>query len=130
VIPATADAVEVNPGAGKASLKMFNVPVEDAHDLANALTGGKGFASLSIPPIAAVPATVSFDIEWEGIIERAIVTNENEDFTGQYVRTGATIEWSASNALGFAFTSTPGTAINVYSVVGHERNGVFFHGRE
>jgi len=109
---------------------MANVPVIDAHDLANALTGGKGLASMSIPPVAPVPATVSFDIEWSGVLERAIVTNENEDFTGQYVKTGATISWSASEA-GFAFTSEPANpARNIYSVVGHERNGVFFHGRE
>ena len=128
MIPTTPDAVEVNPGAGTASLRMANVGVIDAHDLANALTGGKGFASMSIPPIAPVPAIVSFDIEWSGAFERAIVINENEDFSGQYVKTNATIEWSASEA-GFAFTSNPAsTSINVYSVVGHERNGVFFHG--
>jgi hypothetical protein len=55
--------------------------------------------------------------------------DENEDFTGEFVKTNGTIEWSASEA-GFAFTSSPAnTSINVYSVVGHERNGVFFHGR-
>ena len=130
MIPATRDAVEVNPGAGRASLHMANVQVIDAHDIANALTGGKGFPSMSIPPIAPVPAVVSFDIEWSGVFERAIVINENEDFSGHYIKTNATIEWSASEA-GFAFTSNPAsTSINVYSVVGHERNGVFFHGRK
>ena len=129
MIPATPDAVEVNPGAGRASLHMANVPVWDEHDIANALTGGKGFPSMSIPPIARVPAVVSFDIEWSGVLERAIVINEDQDFTGQYVKTNGTIEWSASEA-GFAFTSNPAdTSINVYSVVGHELNGVFFHGR-
>ena len=109
---------------------MTDVPVMDAHDLANALTGGKGFANPPIPPVAPVPATVSFDIEWNGVIERAIVTNEDEDFTGQYVRTGATIQWS-SNEAGFQFISeAPNPARNLYSLVGHERNGVFFHGRQ
>ena len=129
VISVPTDVVEVDPGAGTASVHMANVPVMDAHDLANALTGGKGLASPPIPPIAPVQATVSFDIEWGGVIERAIITNENEDFTGEYVRTGATIEWSSSEA-GFAFTSEPANpARNIYSVVGHERNGVFFHDR-
>jgi hypothetical protein len=108
---------------------MTDVPVMDAHDLANALTGGKGFVNPPIAPFAPVPATVSFDIEWNGVMERAIVTNDDEDFTGQYVRTGATIQWS-SNEAGFQFTSeAPNPARNLYSVVGHERNGVFFHGR-
>jgi hypothetical protein len=111
VISATPDAVEVNPGAGRASLHMANVQVKDEHDIANALTGGKGFPSMSIPPIAPVPAIVSFDIEWSGVLERAIVINENEDFTGEYVKTNGTIEWSASEA-GFAFTSNPANTVN------------------
>jgi hypothetical protein len=108
---------------------MANVPVIDAHDVANALTGGKGLANPPVPPIAPVPATVSFDIEWSGVMERAIVTNEDGDLTGQYVRTGATVQWSSTEA-GFQFISeAPNHARNLYSVVGHERNGVFFHGR-
>lgn len=130
VISAPSDVVDVNPGAGTASLRMSNVPVMDFHDIGNALTDGHGLPSMSIPPIAPVPALVSFDIEWSGVIERAIITNENEDFTGQYVRTGATIQWSSSEA-GFAFTSEPPNPDrNLYSVVGHERNGVFFHARQ
>jgi hypothetical protein len=74
-----------------------------------------------------VPATVSFDIEWSGAISREKVTNEAENFTGQFIETGATISWSASEA-GFSFASeAPNAARNVYSVIGRERNGVFFH---
>jgi len=109
---------------------MVDVPVMDFHDLANALTNGHGLASPPVPAIPPVSATVSFDIEWGGVIERAIITNENEDFTGQYVRTGATIQWSSKQA-GFEFLSEPpNPARNLYAVVGHERNGVFFHGRQ
>lgn len=130
LISAPDDVVQVSPGSGTASLRMIDVPVMDFHDLANALTDGKGFGNPPISPMPPVPATVSFDIEWGGVIERAIVTNENEDFTGQYVRTGATIQWS-SNQAEFAFISEPpNPARNLYSVVGHERNGVFFHGRQ
>jgi hypothetical protein len=130
LISAPKDVVQVGPGSGSASLHMIDVPVMDFHDLANALTGGKGFPNPPIPPIAPVPATVSFDIEWSGVIDRAIVTNEDQDFTGQYVQTEATIQWS-SNQAGFAFVSEPpNPARNLYSVVGHERNGVFFHGRQ
>ena len=77
--------------------------------------------------VDSVPATVSFDIEWSGVIAREKVTNETQDFTGQFVETVATIKWSASQA-GFLFVSEePNPARNFYSVIGHERNGRFFH---
>jgi hypothetical protein len=111
---------------------MRDVPVMDAHDLLNNLTHGMGFSGmgLNIPPIAPVPATVSFDIEWSGVITSAKVINEMQNFRGNYVRTGATIQWSAepSEQGGFAFQSEPANpARNRYSIIGHEQNGVFFH---
>lgn len=106
---------------------MDNVPVTDAHDLLNNLTGGRGFANPPIPPVAPVPATVSFDIEWSGIISSAMIVNEMQNFRGNFVQTGGTISWSANQA-GFTFTSEPpNPARNLYSVIGHEQNGVFFH---
>jgi hypothetical protein len=49
-----------------------------------------------------------------------------QDFTGQFILTGATIQWSAEQP-GFRFDSeAPDPARNVYSVIGHERNGAFF----
>jgi hypothetical protein len=75
-----------------------------------------------------VPATVSFDIEWSNVLEQAKVTNEDQGFTGQFWKTGATIKWS-SNQAGFSFDSeAPDPARNIYSVIGHIHNGVFFHG--
>ena len=74
-----------------------------------------------------VPVTVSFDIEWSGVVAWEQVTNEMQDFTGQFVETAATINWSANQA-GFLFVSEkPNPARNFYSVIGHERNGFFFH---
>jgi hypothetical protein len=106
---------------------MNNVSLNDAHDLANNLTNGHGFPSMGIPPIAPVPATVSFDIEWSGIVSSAKIVNEMQNFRGQFVQTGGTIAWSAAQA-GFMFTSeAPIPGRNLYSVIGHEQNGVFFH---
>jgi hypothetical protein len=102
----------------------------DAHDLLNNLTGGQGFTGLglNIPPIAPVPASVSFDIEWSGVITSGKVVNEMQTFRGNYVRTGATIDWSASSQGGFTFVSEPpNPERNRYSIIGHEQNGVFFH---
>ena len=132
VIPISQDAIQADLDNGIASLRMRDVPVADAHDLLNNLTGGKGFTGmgLNIPPIAAVPATVSFDIEWSGVIATAKVVNEMQTFRGNYVRTGATINWSANPSMqgGFAFQSeAPNRARNRYSIIGHEQNGVFFH---
>jgi len=130
VIPAPHDAIQADLDNGVASLRMSNVPVSDAHDLLNNLTNGHGFPSQGIPPIAAVPATVSFDIEWSGISDSAKIVNETQNFRGQFVRTGATIQWSAQQA-GFTFQSeSPNPARNFYSVIGHEQNGVFFHPEE
>ena len=127
VISAPHDAVQVRLGSGTASVQMSDVPVLDAHDIANALTGGLGSTNPPIPPIAAVPATVSFDIEWSNVLEQAKVTNEMQAFTGQFWKTGATIKWS-SNQAGFSFDSeAPNPTRNIYSVIGHEHSGAFFH---
>ena len=132
MIPTSHDAIQADLDNGIASLSVRDVPVRDAHDLLNNLTGGQGFTGmgLNIPPIAPVPATVSFDIEWSGVITTARVVNEMQTFRGDYVRTGATINWSAEPSMqgGFAFQSeAPNPARNRYSIIGHEQNGVFFH---
>ena len=119
--------MEIHFGAGVASLRMRDVPVMDAHDLYNNLTNGEGYPPLGIPPIAPVPATVSFDIEWSGITDREKVVNVMQNFRGQFVKTGATIDWSAESA-DFAFRSeNPDPSRNLYAVIGHEQNGIFFH---
>ena len=119
--------MEINFGAGVASLRLRNVPVMDAHDLYNNLTKGQGYPPLGVLPVAPVPATVSFDIEWSGITDRAKVVNVLQNFRGQFVKTGATIDWSAESP-DFVFNSeSPNPDRNLYSVIGHEQNGVFFH---
>jgi hypothetical protein len=112
---------------GEASLRLLDVSVTDAHDLYNNLTNGHGYPPLGVPPVAPVPATVSFDIKWSGITDSANIVNIMQNFRGQFVKTGATIDWSAQSA-NFAFQSeVPNPARNLYSVIAHEQNGVFFH---
>jgi hypothetical protein len=119
--------VEIHFGEGMASLRLHDVPVMDAHDLYNNLTNGHGFPPLGVPPVAPVQAMVSLDIEWSGIIDSAKVVNVMQNFRGQFVKTGATIDWSAESA-NFAFQSeSPNPARNLYALIGHEQNGVFFH---
>ena len=105
-----------------------SLAVSDAHDLANSLTHGAGIVTpaFTIPPIAAVPASVSFDVEWSGEISRETVVNEMQQFRGDFIKTGSTIKWSSIQN-GFSYESEdPNPARNVGATMGRERNGVFF----
>jgi len=110
-----ASAVDVNPGAGRASFTASNMPMPDYGDFVN-----------SILPGPSVPAVVSFDIRWFEIQDRTNRTNTDEGFAGEFVVTKATAEWS-SRQDGFEFRSDPAaTSVSEHAIVGHERNGVFF----
>ena len=72
---------------------------------------------------SSVPATASLEIRWR--TERLIIDSQNR-FSGKYFGNGATIKWSA-NQDGFQFVSDPlETNVNEFSLIGDERNGVFF----
>jgi len=73
---------------------------------------------------SSVPATVSFDVQWDGDGEPVKVRDEKNRFAGDYIETTSSIEWSAREA-GFRFKSDPETT-NEFSEIGRERNGVFF----
>lgn len=93
----------------------------DFHDVKSALTGGP-----------SVPATVSFNVQWAGVIRRLRIANETDGFAGFFIEDRVQAECSAEQE-GFRFISDPAsTTQNVYSVIGRERNGVFFrrHGAE
>jgi hypothetical protein len=126
------DAVEVDFDKGQARLRVNSLNVFDDHDLANSLTqglglpGGLGFTYPAIAPVATKRAIVSFDVEWNGIVAMAEINNGAQTFKGSFLSTGATIKWSADEP-GFHFESeTPDPTRNLVSVLGRERNGVFF----
>ena len=132
MVPLDHDAVKVDFDDGRARLRVRNLRVFDDHDLANSLTlglglpGDLGFPYPAIPPIAPVRATVSFDVEWNGIVATAQINNDVQSFKGTFLSTGATIRWSAEQT-GFQFDSEPpNPARNLISVLGREQNGVFF----
>jgi hypothetical protein len=113
--PIAPDALTVRLGDGTATLQVRNLPEEDAHTVQNALTGGP-----------TVPATVSFDMLWSALGPPMHLTDPVHQFTGMFQLSTVTIEWSAQEA-GFEFHSDPAqTSVNVRSVLGRERNGVFF----
>jgi hypothetical protein len=124
--------VEVDFDNAKARLKVGDLRVFDDHDIANSLTFGIGlpgdpdYPFPAIPPVAPMRATVSFDLEWNGIVAAAQINNTGQQFKGSFLSTGATIRWSAEEP-GFRFQSeAPDPTRNLISVLGHERNGVFF----
>jgi hypothetical protein len=132
MVPVSREAVEVDFDEGRARLRVKNLRVYDDHDIANSLTqglglpGDLGFPYPHIPPVPPARATVSFDVEWTGILATAQIHNATESFKGSFLSTGATIKWSAEQP-GFQFESeTPNPSRNLISVLGHEQNGVFF----
>lgn len=133
--------VQVDPGAGKAEMHVRNLDVLDY--------AANGFASIvSIGPqwqTAYVPATVSFDVVWNGpVTGRVNIQDTANDFAGEFNENQATVTWSARSSSGFSFTSSPGNfstslpevpgvngvtaPLNFFAQVGHERNGIFFPG--
>lgn len=94
-------------------MAITNIPVFDAHDLKNALTGG-----------TTVPATVSWKLQWSGTTSRKIFNDPAQGFMADFAQNSATIEWSAKQ-VGFTFTSDPAaTSQSTFAEVGHERNGL------
>jgi len=109
------DNVSVHFGAGTATVSAHDLMEEDAGNVLNALQGG-----------ATTPASVSFDMHWTATSEQMHLTDPVHGLTGDFFISDLTIEWSARKA-DFLFTSDPAdTSINVRSVLGRERNGVFF----
>jgi hypothetical protein len=58
-MPLHPNSVQVQFNSARASMHVDGLSIPDTHDLANSLTGGKGFAGMGIPPIAPVPSTSS-----------------------------------------------------------------------
>jgi hypothetical protein len=133
MVPVAHHAVEVDFDEPRARLRVNGLGVFDDHDIVNSLTFGLGFpgntGGLTLPPIAPVApvrATVSFDVEWSGIVATAQIHNSAQSFKGSFLSTGATIRWSVEQP-GFRFESeTPDPGRNLVSVLGREQNGFFF----
>ena len=132
MVPVAPHAVEVDFDEARARLRVNGLRVFDDHDIGNSLTLGLGlpgdthYPYPAIAPVAPVHATVSFDVEWKGIVAMAEIHNSAQSFKGSFLSTGATIRWSVEQP-GFRFeTETPNPGRNLVSVLGSEQNGVFF----
>ena len=109
------DSVQVDLGAGRASFSASALSVPDYFNILNALNNGD-----------PADGSVSFTVDWHGVKGRRNVRNQDLHVAGLFVDTGATIQWTGSNALGSTFTSNPAGQTVISAQVGHERNGVFF----
>lgn len=113
--PVDDDSVSFDLHRGTASLEVDDLDEEDYHNLHNALVDGP-----------SDPASVTFEMRWKATGETMKVTDNVHRFTGRFRLCAVQIEWTA-NAPGFRFVSDPAsTTVNVRSVIGRERNGVFF----
>jgi hypothetical protein len=110
-----------------ATYRITDLPVRDFPTLVDALSG----ASFQ-------PAIASFQLQWHLLDvtdrTRTKVRDATQDFAGKFWSStssgAATLEWSATLD-GFTFTSDAAATSHSYvAVLGHERNGVFFRGRE
>ena len=107
--------MQVDLKKGAESMRLSRVPMLDQQDLANSLHRGPG-----------TPVTVSFEIEWSGMMHKKVIRSAKERFMAQIVENTSTIEFQVEQGE-FKFASGPAnTSKNVYSPIGRERNGVFF----
>jgi hypothetical protein len=122
--PFPAANVEINLGQGTAALHATNWALKDFTSLANSL-------GLLSPPIPAVPAAVSFAVNWTATGKPTQLPNKTTSttgFAGLFINSSAQIAWSANEpAANFQFVSNPAaTSTAISGVIGKERNGKFY----
>jgi hypothetical protein len=114
------NGIDVELGAGRASMQASNVPILDYGTLGNALFGGG-------PP--AVPGSVSVNVVWSGVGQRLNIRNTDPvfgGFAGEFIRNTAQMEWTAIVG-DYTFASDAlTTSSSSFAEIGHERNGSFF----
>lgn len=115
-VPVPEDALAVDIPGGTATLALDDFDTDDYGNLRNALTGG-----------SEVDASISFTMKWTATGKPFNVSDPVHTFAGRFSLATVGIEWSASvPSSGFSFTSDPSSNVNVKSVIGRERNGIFF----
>ena len=115
-IPSGSVAVDLSKAT--ASLHVSNLAIPDYFTAANALNLlGQG---------PSVPATVSYDVEWSGVLGTSKERNLSEGYVGDFIHDTATLAWSATES-GFSFVShAANTSTSMFAQIGRERNERFF----
>src|SRR5262245_53389391 len=92
-------AVKVDLGKGTAEMHVNNLETEDYFTFPNASADGP-----------EVDATISFDVKWTNPVTRRVhVSDAVNGFSGTFLENQATINWSATNELGFSFVANEGS---------------------
>jgi hypothetical protein len=113
--PVHEDALQADIPHGTASLALSDFNLEDYHNLHNALLDGP-----------SDEASVTFNMTWTATGDQFNVSDSVHQFAGRYSLSKVRMSWSAT-APSFTFASDPADkTINVKSVIGRERNGLFF----
>jgi hypothetical protein len=95
-------------------------------ELQNFMTSDWGNILHNLRTENALPATVSFSVQWKNEVRRLALRDPKNGFEGRFVETEAFVQWTASQK-GFTFVSDAiDTSQSSFAVFGHERNGVFF----
>ena len=125
-VPIDDKDVSVQFAAGKAEMRVNDLPMPDYGNKANAL--GPHWQT------AFDPGVVSFDVVWGRPVTRRFSVPDGtlgNHYAGEYVENQATVTWSGTNLkTGFTFTANPGTFATSafdggFAELGHERNGTF-----
>ena len=98
-----------------ASFQASNVDVEDYHDVVNALLDGP-----------EVDGEVSWDIRWSHPMGRTKIRDVQNGFAGDFVQNVAQIAWAGMTDTATYVSDPAATSVNEFSLLAHERNGVFF----
>jgi hypothetical protein len=117
-MPVPKSSVTIHPGAGDAHFTFSDLAMFDYFTSVNAI--------LRPPGLVPLDATASLEIHWTGTGERLQVCNDQAEFGGLYEHASATIEWSASNAAGYSFSTVNSSEVNItHAFTAQVRNGVF-----
>jgi len=82
--PIPVKSLDVNFAAGRASIKITDIAIDDYGNFDNSLGGGP-----------SEPATLSYEIHWFGHNSLDHVVSPDGLMTGEFVRNSAQMEWSA-----------------------------------
>jgi hypothetical protein len=114
-IPISAESAQIDFDKATASFSLRNLAIPDWGTVRYGTTGGPN-----------IPATVSFVVRWNGVLNRARKRHEAQRWVGEYIQTTATITWSARED-GYRFDSDPARASKSNAaVMGRHRSGAFF----
>ena len=97
-------------------MEIRDIRIPDYHDFVNSLL-------LIAPPL---PAVASLRIDWSASHNRHHFRNEENTFDADMVINSAQVWWEGETATSHYVTDPASTSTNLFSEVGHERNGIFF----